>query len=139
MAGNTKEMASYMNRLVKEHPQSKYRTRAYLALAEVFFERNSMVAAKDNYLKVVEDTKAPELPFGLYKLGYTYYNLQEYEDSIKTFQQVIYLGLKGSKIAFQDQAYGALALSFTEVNDGWQRARDYFRGIELYACARRAK
>jgi cellulose synthase operon protein C len=133
MAGNTKEMASYMNRLVKEHPQSKYRTRAYLALAEVFFERNSMVAAKDNYLKVVEDTKAPEFPFGLYKLGYTYYNLQEYEDSIKTFQQVIDLGLKGSKIAFQDQAYGALALSFTEVNDGWQRARDYFRGIEKEA------
>ncbi len=133
MSGNTKEMASYMNRLVKEHPTSNYRTRAYLALAEVFFERNSMVAAKDNYLKVVEDTKAPEFPFGLYKLGYSYYNLQEYEDSIKTFQQVIDLGLKGGKIAFQDQAYGALALSFTEVENGWQRARDYFRSVEKEA------
>ena len=130
LAGKTREMASYMNRLAREHPKSKYRTRAFLALAEVFFERNTMLAAKTNYVEVVKDKKAPEYPYGLYKLGYTLYNLKEYEESISAFKGVIDIGRSGkSKISFQRQSYSALALSFTEVNDGWQRARDYFKQI----------
>lgn len=149
-AENLKQMASLMNRLVKEHPKSKFRTRAYLALAEMFFDRNTMLAAKANYMKVIEDQKAPEYPFALYKLGYAYYNLSDYESSIKTFKEVIDIGLGGGKIAFQDQAYSAIALSFTgldiqaEEDDdianpkakstssakGWERARDYFRDVQ---------
>lgn len=130
MAGNTKEMATYMGRLIREHPKSKYRTKAYLALAETFFDRNAMMAAKTNYLEVVKDKKAGEYPFALYKLGYAQYNLNEYDASIKSFQEVIKLGREGKrKISFQNQAYSALALSFTEVKGGWQRAQDYFQRI----------
>lgn len=149
-AEDLKKMASLMNRLVKEHPQSKFRTRAYLALAEMFFDRNTMLAAKQNYEKVIEDKKAPEYPFALYKLGYAFYNLSDYENSIKTFKEVIDIGLGGGKIAFQDQAYSAIALSFTGLDiqaeedaeianpkakstsnlKGWERARDYFKDVQ---------
>jgi TolA-binding protein len=130
IAGKYRQMAVYMSRLINDYPKSRYKTKAHLALGEMYFDRNKMMAAKTNYVSVISDKKAKEYPYALYKLGYALYNLQEYEPSIKAFQEVIEIGLSGkSKITFQSQSYGALALSFAEVNDGWQRARDYFTKI----------
>jgi tetratricopeptide (TPR) repeat protein len=134
LSGNMSKMKQYMSRLVKEYPQSEYFTRANLALAEAFFEKNIMGAAEAYYETVIKDMKSPEYPYALYKLGYTYYNLQKYQQSIDTFRKVIELGLEGKrKIDFQDQAYSALALSYTEVEGGWEKARDYFRSIQAKA------
>ena len=131
LSGNVSKMKQYMSRLVKEYPRSEYFTRANLALAEAFFEKNIMGAAESFYETVIKDIKSPEYPYALYKLGYTYYNLQKYQQSIDTFRKVIELGLEGKrKIDFQDQAYSALALSYTEVEGGWEKARDYFRSIQ---------
>ena len=131
LSGNSSKMMQFMNRLVKEYPKSDYVTRANLALGEVYFDKNIMGAAETFYEAVVKDLKAPEYPYALYKLGYTYYNLHKYEPSIVSFKKVIEMGLSGKrKIAFQNQAYGALALSFTEVDSGWENARDYFKSIE---------
>ena len=131
LSGNTSKMMQFMTRLTKEYPKSEYVTRANLALAEVYFEKNIMGAAETFYEEVVKDLKSPEYPYALYKLGYTYYNLHKYQESIVSFKKVIEMGLSGKrKIAFQTQAYSALALSFTEEKNGWQEARDYFRSIE---------
>ena len=131
LSGNASKMMQFMNRLVKEYPKSEYVTKANLALGEVYFDKNIMGAAEQFYEAVVKDEKANEYPYALYKLGYTYYNLHKYEPSIDAFKKVIEMGLAGQrKIAFQNQAYGALALSFTEVANGWQNARDYFKSIE---------
>ena len=56
----------------------------------------------------------------LYKLGYVYYNLKEYEDSIKSFKGVVNLskGKDRRKVYFTNQAYSAMTLSFAEVPDG---------------------
>ena len=128
-AGKKKEGASYMLRLTKEYPKSKYRTAAYLAVAEYYFDNDLLFAAKTNYLKVLEDTKSIQYPYALYKLGYVYYNLREYEDSIKSFKRVVDLskGQDKRKVYFTNQAYSAVTMSFAEVDDGWKRARDYFR------------
>ena len=131
LSGNSSKMMQFMTRLVKEYPKSDYITRARLALGEVFFDKNIMGAAEIHYEEAVKDLKAPEYPYALYKLGYTYYNRHKYDPSIVAFKKVIDMGLSGQrKIAFQNQAYSALALAFTEVKDGWQNARDYFRSIE---------
>lgn len=130
-AEKKKEGASYMLRLTKEYPKSKYVTQAYLAVAEYYFDNDLLFAAKTNYLKVLEDQKSTQYPYALYKLGYVYYNLREYEDSIKSFKQVVDLskGQDTRKVYFTSQAYSALTLSFAEVDDGWKRARDYFREV----------
>ena len=130
-ADKKKEGASYMLRLTKEYPKSKYVTPAYLAVAEYYFDNDLLFAAKTNYLKVLETPKATEYPYALYKLGYVYYNLREYEDSIKSFKQVVDLskGQDKRKIYFTEQAYAAMTLAFAEVEDGWKRARDYFREV----------
>ncbi|MAD61768.1 MAG: hypothetical protein CMH49_09720 [Myxococcales bacterium] len=131
LSGNSSKMMQFMIRLVKEYPRSRYVTPANLALGEVYFDKNIMGAAETYYEAVVKDTKSKEYPYGLYKLGYTYYNLHKYDPSIDAFKKVIEMGLSGKrKISFQNQAYSALALSFTEVKDGWQTARDYFRSIQ---------
>lgn len=130
-AEKKKEGASYMLRLTKEYPKSRYVTPAYLAVAEYYFDNDLLFAAKTNYLKVLENPKATEYPYALYKLGYVYYNLREYEDSIKSFKQVVDLskGQDSRKVYFTEQAYSAMTLAFAEVEDGWKRARDYFREV----------
>jgi TolA-binding protein len=130
-AGKTKQGASYMLRLTKDYPKSKYVTKAFLAVAEYYFDNDLLFAAKTNYEKVLEDEKSSQYPFALYKLGYVHYNLKEYEDSIKRFHKVIDLskGKDKRKIYFTTQAYSALALTYAEVPDGWKLARDYFRSV----------
>jgi TolA-binding protein len=55
-ADKKKDGASYMLRLTKDYPQSKYVTDAYLAVAEFYFDKDLLLfAAKTNYLKVLED------------------------------------------------------------------------------------
>lgn len=128
-AGKKKEGAGYMLRLTREYPKSKYVTRAYLAVAEYYFDNDLLFAAKTNYLKVLEDKKTTEYAYALYKLGYVHYNLKEYEDSIKAFQGVAdkSSGKEKKKVYFTNQAYNGMALAYAEVDDGWKRARDYFR------------
>ncbi len=130
-AGKKKEGASYMLRLTKEYPKSQFVTQAYLAVAEYYFDNDLLFAAKTNYLKVLEDKKSTQYPYALYKLGYVYYNLREYEDSIKSFKSVVELskGQDKRKVYFTNQAFSALTLAYAEVDDGWKRARDYFREV----------
>lgn len=128
-AGKKKEGAGYMLRLTREYPKSKFVTRAFLAVAEYYFDNDLLFAAKTNYLKVVEDTKSTEVAYATYKLGYVHYNLKEYEESIKAFQNVAdaSAGKEKKKVYFTNQAYNGMALAYAEVDDGWKRARDYFR------------
>ncbi len=130
-AEKKKEGASYMLRLTKEYPKSKYVTQAYLAVAEYYFENDLLFAAKTNYLKVLEDEKSNQYPYALYKLGYVHYNLKEYRESIQAFQKVVDLqkGADKRKVYLTQQAYSALDLAYAEVDDGWKEARDYFRKV----------
>jgi tetratricopeptide (TPR) repeat protein len=101
LSGNTSKMRQFMSRLIKEYPKSEFFTRANLALGEEYFDKNIMGAAETFYEAVVKDTKSQDYPYGLYKLGYTYYNLHKYPESIKAFKEVIEMGLAGTrKIAF---------------------------------------
>ncbi|MBU1433089.1 tetratricopeptide repeat protein [Myxococcota bacterium] len=139
-ADQKKQGASYMLRLTKQYPKSKYVSRAYLAVAEYYFDIDLLLAAKTNYLKVLEDKQSGEYAYALYKLGYVYFNMgtpEDYESAIKSFQEVVALQKKGGKVYFTKQAYGALSMTYAELcepadqpnceRNGWKRARDYFR------------
>ncbi len=124
-AGEKKQGTSYMLRLTKDFPQSKYASRAYLAVAEYYFDQDLLFAAKTNYLKVLEDKNSTEYAYALYKLGYVQYNMHEYEEAITSFQEVAQKS-EGQSY-FTLQAHVALGMSYCEVENGWQRARDYYR------------
>jgi len=132
-AGNEKEGASYFSRLIKEFPSSKYLPDAYLAVAEYYFKNDLLFAARTNYNECLKYTDSPVYNYALYKLGWVYYNLKEWRQSIDTFKQVIEgIGtatLEQKKIEFRNQAMNDLVMVFAEVPDGWIETRDYFTKI----------
>lgn len=124
-AGQGAQAVNYLQRLVKNFPQSKYIPEAHLALGEFFFEKEVLGLARDNYKKVLEFQGNPLVDYARYKLGWVYFNQQEYRASIDTFKSVV--ASTEDKVGFQNQAVNDLVLAFAEVDGGWKEAREYLK------------
>ncbi len=126
-AGQGAQAVNYLQRLVKNYPQSKYIPEAHLALGEFFFEKEVLGLARDNYKKLLEPQyKGNNLvDYARYKLGWVYFNQQEYRASIDTFKSVV--ESTEDKVGFQNQAINDLVLAFAEVDGGWKEAREYLK------------
>lgn len=128
-----KEGADYLNRLVKDYPQSRFIAEAHLALAEYYFETNSMYFAKQNYETIIQKfPKTAMFNYALYKLGWVHFNLLEFDQAIETFHKVVAQVSKEAGrgvIEFKNQALNDLVVTYAEVENGWQRARDYFTKV----------
>ncbi|MBM4394801.1 MAG: tetratricopeptide repeat protein [Deltaproteobacteria bacterium] len=125
-----KEGADYLNRLVQDHPKSRFIAEAHLAMAEYYFENNSLYYAKTNYEKIINNhPKSSMFNYALYKLGWVYFNLHEFDQAIDTFKKVVAQVSKGQGkgvIEFRNQALNDLVVTYAEIDDGWIHARDYF-------------
>lgn len=125
-----KEGVSRLNDLVQKYPKSRFVAQSHLALAEYFFETDSLFYAKTNYEKIITNFPDSEMyGYALYKLGWVYFNLTEYEKTIETFQKVVAgigEGSNRAKIEFRDQALNDLVVAWAELDNGWQDARRYF-------------
>lgn len=117
------EAVHYLQRLVKNYPNSKYLADAHLALGEFFFEKEMLGLAKDNYSAVLKYKDNRLYDFALYKLGWVQYNLQEYRESVTSFQQVV--ERTDSKLGFQNQAINDMVVAFAEIDGGWKELREY--------------
>jgi tetratricopeptide (TPR) repeat protein len=128
-----KEGIDYLTRLVQNHPNSKFIANTHLALAEYYFENNSLYYAKTNYEKIVTNYKTSSMfNYALYKLAWVYYNLSEFDKAIETFKKVIAIVGKEQekgKIEFKNQAVKDLIQTYAEIENGWQHAREYFLTI----------
>ncbi len=127
----------YLNRLIQNHQTSPLIPKAHLALAEYFFEANNLTLAKMNYEKITQNYKKSELfNYALYKLGWVYYNLREFQRTIETFQQVVKeVGASASakergSIEFRDQALKDLVQAYAELDGAWPKAEAYFTEVE---------
>lgn len=118
------QAVSYLQRLVKNYPNSKYLPDAHLALAEFFFKQEMLGAARDNYQAALKYKNNANYDFALYKLGWVYYNQGKYQDSIDTFKSVV--ERTDEKLGFQNQAINDLVVAYAEVDNGWEQVRDYF-------------
>ncbi len=124
----------YLNRLIQNHQTSPLIPKAHLALAEYFFEANNLTLAKMNYEKITQNYKTSELfNYALYKLGWVYYNLREFQRTIDTFQMVVKeigVGKERGKIEFRDQALKDLVQAYAELDGAWPKAEEYFTSVE---------
>lgn len=125
-----KEGVKYLNDMVQRHPKSRFIPKAHLALGEHFFETDSLFYAKTNYEKIINNfPKSPMFNYALYKLGWVYFNLAEFEKTVDTFKKVVST-LEGAKgqgvIEFRSQALNDLVVTWAEMDDGWKDARSYF-------------
>ncbi|AWV88060.1 tetratricopeptide repeat protein [Bradymonas sediminis] len=121
--GKGAQAVSYLQRLVKNYPNSKFLPDAHLALAEFFFKQELLGAARDNYEAVLKFESNPNYDFALYKLGWVFYNQGEYRKSVDTFKAVV--ERTDEKLGFQKQAINDLVVAYAEIDDGWMEVRDY--------------
>ena len=128
-----KEGVVYFQKLVQDYSYSRFIADAHLKLGEYYFENNSLYYAKVNYEKIVNNYKTSAMyNYALYKLGWVYFNLREFRKAIETFQAVVEeISAQGTsqKIEFKEQALNDLVVSFAEVENGWEEAREYFMKV----------
>jgi cellulose synthase operon protein C len=139
MAGETRrdralqvEGVRYFQRLVQDYPESRFIAEAHLRLGEYYFENNSLYYAKVNYERIITNHMTSAMyNYALYKLGWVYFNLREFDQAIETFQQVVAEidaegGASTGRVEFRVQALNDLIVTYAEIDDGWQHAREYF-------------
>lgn len=124
-AGKGASAVNYLQKLVKNYPNSRYIPDTHLELGEFFFKKQMLGAAKDNYAKVLKFKGHNLFDYSLYKLGWVYYHQGEFRKSVKTFKAVV--SRTNKTLGFQNQAINDLVIAYAEINGGWQEARDYLQ------------
>ncbi len=125
-----KEGEKHLQDVVQKFPKSKHVPASHLTLAEHYFDKDSLYYAKTNYEKIIQNfPKHPMFNYALYKLGWVYFNLAEFEKTVDTFKRVV-ASIKGAEsqgfIDFRNQALNDLVMAWAEIDNGWKTARTYF-------------
>ncbi len=113
-----KEALKVYRRLIKEYPNSKYVPDAYLGFGEYYFDNAKLDKALMAYKKVAEYKEAEIYPYALYKQGWCYYNLHEWDKAKEMFQSVVYLydietEVTGKKIEIRKEALNDFTLTYS--------------------------
>ncbi len=119
--GQVEEAMKVMTRIVTQYPKSRYIDEVQFRRGEYFFTRRKYLDAEDAY-KAVEATGATSsfYELALYKLGWTFYKQEMYEDALHRF-----IGVLDYKVA--------TGYDFDKAHDEIERKRvdDTFRIISL--------
>ncbi len=123
--------------LVEKFPDSEYAPEVWLRIGELNFDEGEFEKAAEAYGAALRYTQSRFFDKALYKLGWTWFQLFDYDKAIKTFKQLIawYDG-NGAQVgeatasALREEAVEYLAKSLTE--DDWDAdgIEDDNRGIE---------
>ena len=119
--GRIDEAMLVMNRLVHQFPQSRYLDEVQFRRAEYFFSRRKFLDAEDAYTSVVDiGVSSTYYQLALYKLGWTFYKQELYEDAQHKF-----IALLDYKVS--------VGYDFDQAEDKLERKRteDTFRVISL--------
>ncbi len=116
------EVCGYvMEKLVRNYPRSRYIDEVQFRRAEYFFTRRRYMDAEDAYATIVKMGVASSYyELSVYKLGWTYYKQELYEDALHQF------------ITLLDYKVSA-GYDFSQTEDETERKRtkDTFRVISL--------
>jgi tetratricopeptide (TPR) repeat protein len=119
--GQTEEAMGVMDRLVRDFPRSHYIDEVRFRSAEYFFTRRRYLDAEDAYKSIAQiGPKSPFYELALYKLGWTFYKQELYDDALPRF------------IALLDYKVST-GYDFAQTKDDLTRKRvdDTFRVISL--------
>jgi len=117
--GQTEDAMVVMDRLVRDFPRSRYIDEVRFRRAEYFFTHKRYLDAEGAYKSIVDiGVSSPYYELALYKLGWTFYKQELYEDGLHRF------------IALLDRKV-ATGYDFAQTNDDLERKRvdDTFRVI----------
>ncbi len=134
--GDVDQAMAVMNRLVKEHPHSKYYDEVQFRRGEYFFTRRKILDAEDAYAAIVNNGIGSSFyELALYKLGWTFYKQELYEEALPRFFGVLDYKLstgfdfENSKDDLEkkrvEDTYRVISLSFSS-SGGPKAVADYF-------------
>lgn len=118
--------------LLKKMKRSSLRPDAFLAVGEINFKRRQFKRALAYFNQVKKFKSARVYPYGLYKAGWSYYNLQAYEQAISELEAVIQFGKEiaatgaDSRLDLRNEALMDLALFYSGVRSA-SDAIGYFK------------
>jgi tetratricopeptide (TPR) repeat protein len=119
--GQPKEAMAVMKRMVRDFPRARYIDEVQFRRAEYFFAHKRYLEAEDAYASIVDIGEGSSFyELALYKLGWTFYKQELYEDALHRF-----IALLDHKVS--------VGYDFAQTEDEQERKRteDTFRVISL--------
>ncbi len=112
----------YYEHLIKDTPESDYVPEAYVRMGEIYFARDQFDRAIERYQQLMKYPNSKFYDKALYKLGWSYYKLNNYENAVKYFTEVLNFyknrpltsHRKGKTDDLLQEAVDYIAISFTE-------------------------
>lgn len=138
--GQTQEaLASYLE-LTEKHPNSKFLAEVWTRIGEIYFDGNdtpSLEKAIAAYQNVRQYPDSPYFDKALYKIAWTYYRLDRYDEAVASFiglvdyadEQKRLTGTSGSELRTEAIQYVAISLA----DDNWgglDKAKSVLEPIE---------
>jgi tetratricopeptide (TPR) repeat protein len=119
--GQIKEAMAVMDRMVRDFPRSRYIDEVQFRRAEYFFVHKRYLDAEDAYASIMDiGVSSSFYELALYKLGWTFYKQELYEDALHRF-----IALMDYKVSV------GYDFQQTEDEQEWKRTEDTFRVISL--------
>src|SRR5688572_8239332 len=88
--GRTEEAMAIMERLIRANPHSAHSDEVHFRQGEYFFTRRQYRDAENAYTAVIGlGTGSPYYELGLYKLGWTFYKQDLYEEALQKYMALL--------------------------------------------------
>jgi len=147
--GNRERARQFFEEIIESYPQSQIAVESHFRLGEYYFDKRDFKNSIKHYKQLLNEWDSPYFDMALYKLGWSYYNINQYVDAIGTF---IYLvedismitesnseTMGKSKADLKNEALDYIASCFTEYGGPQQaktflesrKDKDYALGILL--------
>ncbi len=129
--GREEQAADAFKQLVKMYPQSEFLPDAYVQIGEYYFNvKANAFGALKAYKRASSFTDSPKYSYAMYKLGWSYYNVGDYEKAIETMKTVVSYSMSQteqtqSNLQLQDEALKDLVRFFADA-DAMNEAIEYF-------------
>ena len=127
--GQSLAAVRYYTLVVEKFQNSKFASDAYFEMGEYFFNNNNVFKAIPNYKAIID--KYPDnkfYGFALYKYAWCMYNVGEYEQSVKLFQQVVEVADKINDLSLKEDALNDMVAPYAE-SGSVDEAEKYFKNI----------
>ncbi|HEY3356317.1 MAG TPA: tetratricopeptide repeat protein [Polyangia bacterium] len=124
----------FFQRLIKDHPQSKFIPDAYMSFGVYYFQQGDMDAARKIFDRVTQFPDSRVYGYAMYLKAWCWYNMAQYKRSLETFEQVIELAARGKKDklggTLERDAKINMVLPYSRIEPlelGAERAWNYFK------------
>jgi tetratricopeptide (TPR) repeat protein len=115
--------------LVKEFPKSENAPYAHLRIGEYYYMNHDNTNALKHYEAVGMTSGADNYLLSLYRIASCYYNMSQFDNAIDKFFEYVELADSGKfkRADFRDEAVEYLAIGFSEMEGGAEKALEFFK------------